>query len=77
MAEKRLSRFGIGPMITAPSAVYTAATLAAGYRWPGIFVLDWLPQSVRVIGGILTAMGVLLWLAGIAPVMRAYNRDQL
>ncbi len=77
MGEKRLSHFGIGPMIAVPSLLYTVAALLAGSKWPNIFILDWLPQAVRAIGGVLMIVGVGLWLAAIPTVMRAYNRDQL
>ncbi len=77
MAEKRLSRFGVGPWIAAPSAAYVIAALIADSKWPHVFVLSWLPQSVRLIGGVLMALGILLWLAGALAVMRAYDRDRL
>ena len=77
MVEKRLSHFGIGPVIAVPSLAYTIAALFAGSRWPGTFILDWVPQIIRGIGGILMIVGLALWLAAIPTVMRAYNRDQL
>jgi protein-S-isoprenylcysteine O-methyltransferase Ste14 len=77
MAEKRLSRFGIGPLIAVPSVICTLAALAAGQKWPDVFILDWLPPAVRVIGGVSLASCVILWLAGVVTVMRAYDRDQL
>jgi protein-S-isoprenylcysteine O-methyltransferase Ste14 len=77
METKRLSRFGIGPKIAAPSLLWTIAALAAGSKWPGVFILDSLPQYVRAAGGILTVMGILLWLTGAVTAMRAYNRDEL
>ena len=73
----RLSRFGVGPTIAIPVFVYTAAALAASYRWPDTFLARPLPLAVRIVGAALTALGVLLWGAAIVPVERGYNRDRL
>ncbi len=77
MAEKRLSHFGIGPVIAVPSLAFTVAALLAGSRWPDLFIVAWLPQIVRAIGGVLMIAGLGLWLAATPAVMRAYNRDRL
>ncbi len=76
MAGSRLSRFGIGPMIAVPAFAYAAAALVASYRWPEVFIVR-LPDAVRILGAVLTTLGVLLWLVAIFPVERAYNRDRL
>ena len=75
--EKRLSRFGVGPRIFVPSLVCTAAAWAATRTWPGVCVVRGLPDAVAAAGGVLVALGLLLWLAGVVTVMRAYNRDEL
>jgi protein-S-isoprenylcysteine O-methyltransferase Ste14 len=50
---------------------------AATSAWPGVFLLDGLPDAVRMAGIALVAAGVLLWIAGVVTVMRAYGRDRL
>ncbi|MEN6534103.1 MAG: isoprenylcysteine carboxylmethyltransferase family protein [Bryobacteraceae bacterium] len=77
MMEKRLSRFGIGPMISGPAIVYTIAAWLVTSRWPGVFRMDWLPEAVRYAGVALIAIGLLIWFSGVVTVMAAYNRDRL
>ncbi len=76
MAESRLSRFGVGPVIAVPTAAYTAIALAAGHWRPNIFLFSALPAA-RAVGAILVALGGVLWIAGGIAVMLAYNRDEL
>jgi protein-S-isoprenylcysteine O-methyltransferase Ste14 len=75
--EKRLSRWGVGPRTFVPSLVYVAAAWTAALRWPDLFLLRSMPAAAATAGAILTALGVLLWLAGAVTVMRAYKRDEL
>ncbi|HUI54854.1 MAG TPA: isoprenylcysteine carboxylmethyltransferase family protein [Bryobacteraceae bacterium] len=75
--EKRLSRWGVGPKITAPSCACLLAAWAATRQWPGIFRLNWQPRAVEIAGAVLIAAGFVLWLSGAVTVMRAYNRDRL
>jgi protein-S-isoprenylcysteine O-methyltransferase Ste14 len=77
MMEKRLSRFGIGPMISGPSIVCTVAAWLVTSRWPDVFRMDWLPEAARYAGAALIAIGLLIWFSGVIAVMRAYNHDQL
>jgi len=76
--EKRLSRWGIGPMITSSSALYAAAAALATYQWRDICFMSFLPYGlVMAVGGILIVLGLAMWFIGGATAMRAYNRDQL
>ena len=76
--EKRLSRWGIGPMTFLPTVAYGFAAMAATYTWPDACLLRWPPYAVFATAGwILLALGVPMWLTAAISVMRAYNRDQL
>ncbi len=75
-SKKRLSRWGIGPMIGIPGVALSLVTWAAASEWPGIFLIP-RPGAVRIAGAVLTALGLMLWIAGVVTVMRAYNRDEL
>jgi protein-S-isoprenylcysteine O-methyltransferase Ste14 len=77
MAEKRLSRFGIGPQTFVPSLAYTIAAWAVTKQWPEVFRIGSAHGLLGTIGAVLVAMGLLLWLTGVITVMRAYKRDQL
>jgi len=75
--ENRLSRWGVGPRIGAPSILYTLAAWAATKEWPGVFLIPLLPDFARVVGVILLIAGLLVWASGVITVMLAYNRDEL
>jgi protein-S-isoprenylcysteine O-methyltransferase Ste14 len=77
MGEKRLSRFGIGPMIAVPSLLLIIAVVLADARWPHVFVISSLPQIVPVFGVVLMACGVGMWAVGAVAAMRAYDSDRL
>jgi protein-S-isoprenylcysteine O-methyltransferase Ste14 len=50
----------------------------ASYEYPLVFLVPALRHpSVETFAWVLIAIGVLMWLAGAATVMRAYNRDEL
>jgi protein-S-isoprenylcysteine O-methyltransferase Ste14 len=50
----------------------------ATYLWPEVCLLQSIPyMAFLVIGVILLAVGIPLWLAGVVAAMTAYNRDAL
>jgi protein-S-isoprenylcysteine O-methyltransferase Ste14 len=75
--DKRISFWGVGPRIGAPSLIYTLGAWAATSTWPGIFQLRWLPGGVRIAGAALLLAGLLIYFAGAVTVMRAYKQDRL
>ena len=75
--EQRLSRWGIGPKTLVPSVLYTLAAWAGTRAWPEVFRMRSSSDLIPAAGYILTALGVLFWLLGIATVMKAYGEDRL
>lgn len=76
--EKRLSRFGVGPWLSATLIGAGAAAGYATYTWPEVCVVQAVPYGVaRPLGWALLLAGVALWAAGLVAVHRAYNSDRL
>jgi protein-S-isoprenylcysteine O-methyltransferase Ste14 len=76
MAEKRLSRFGVGPKTFAPSMAFAICAGLVTRAWPALRI-GFAPRLVETVGAILIALGLTLWLTGVVTVTRAYKRDQL
>ena len=72
-----MSRWGVGPRTFVPSMAVGLAAWAAGSRWPEVFLLRPRPGVAGILGVVLMAAGLVLWIAGAATVMKAYNRDEL
>lgn len=72
-----MSRWGVGPKIFVPCLIYALATWAATSAWPDALELRRLPDFARTIGAVLAASGVLMWIASIITLERAYTRDRL
>jgi protein-S-isoprenylcysteine O-methyltransferase Ste14 len=77
VAERRITRWGVGPKIGVPAAAYTFAAWAATAAWPGVFLLPAFPVFVEILGAVLIVAGLTVWIMGAIAVMRAYNRDEL
>ena len=76
--EARLSRWGVGPRIAFGAVVYAIPAALATYLWPDVCLLHSIPYAVFIVVGlVLLAVGVPLWLAGVVTAMTAYNRDSL
>ena len=76
--ENRLSRWGVGPRISAAAVAYAVLALAATYRWPAACLIQFAPRAAFVaIATVLLAIGIPMLLLAIITVMRAYNRDVL
>ena len=76
--EARLSRWGVGPKIALGAVVYASLAAVATYLWPEVCLLHFVPYAAfLVLGAILLAVGVPLWLAGVVAAMTAYNKDSL
>ncbi len=76
--EKRLSRWGVGPKITASTLGFAAAGGILSYAFPQACVVPALGHpAATTLAAILLVIGAAMWLAAILSVMRAYNRDQL
>ena len=74
----RLSRWGVGPRIFSGAFGALIFAAAATYHWPEVCRVYRVPRSVAVtIAMALFVIGIVLWLAGVVSVMKAYNRDQL
>ena len=77
MAE-RLSRFGVGPMISLPTFLFGALAAIATYLWPDICTLPPLRHPAIVVAAwTLLTLGIAMWLIAVVTVMRAYGQDQL
>jgi protein-S-isoprenylcysteine O-methyltransferase Ste14 len=75
--EGKMTRWGIGHGISSSCFLCTLAAWAAAVAWPGVCVLSGLPDAVRVVGAVLMAAGLVLWIAGVATAMRAFDRGEL
>jgi protein-S-isoprenylcysteine O-methyltransferase Ste14 len=57
---------------------YAVPAAAATCLWPAVCLMRSLPcAAVFVVGAVLLAIGIPLWLAGVVAAMRAYNKDAL
>jgi protein-S-isoprenylcysteine O-methyltransferase Ste14 len=76
--EQRLSRFGVGPWLSAAMIATGAAAGFATYAWPDVCVLGFIPyDAVAPLGWAFIVAGAALWAAGLIAVHRAYNSDRL
>jgi hydroxyacylglutathione hydrolase len=75
---KRMTVWGIGPKFTLFSVLCFALALAVHYVWYPFFVIPGVPYSVfGVIGLILIAIGIPIWIAASKEVDRAFEADEL
>ena len=75
--EKRISRFGVGPLTFLPSVAFTVAAWKVTAAWPAVCRLRGFSPAIETAGVILVGAGLALWLTGVVTVMRAYQRDEL
>jgi protein-S-isoprenylcysteine O-methyltransferase Ste14 len=78
LPEKRMSRWGIGPVFAALSIGYGMMTLLMGRYFHPVFQISFVPYSyLAILGVILILIGVPFWITAVLTVMRAYNANEL
>ena len=77
MAE-RMSIWGVGPAVGAPTACYGLAALVATLVWPSAFAIGGLPYPwLAVLGGLLLAIGAAWYAIAVRTVRKAYREQRL
>lgn len=75
---KRMSVFGIGPSVAAPSVLYAVLAAAATWIWPEWFAIYGIPYPALLAAGVvLFAAGLLIQAIAGRTLMRAYDEDRL
>lgn len=78
LPEKRLSRWGIGPIFAALSISYGLMTLLVNGYFHPLFQISFIPYPyLATLGVILILIGVPFWIIAVRTVMRAYNAGEL
>lgn len=76
--QQRLSRFGVGPRLSAAVALCSAAAFAVVRLWPEVCTLRSVPYDVVApLGWTFVAAGAVMWIAGLISAHHAYNCDRL
>ena len=75
---KKMTIFGVGPKIMAPTFGYLAVAGIATYLWPTIFLVQAVPYAFFLIPGVLLlAIGLPILLVAVVSVHTAYKKDKL
>ncbi len=75
---RELSRWGVGPKITILALISAILAGVATRLWPEVCVVQAVPRTVAVVGGlVLLAIGLSIWGLAVPAVMRAYSEDRL
>ena len=78
LPEKRMSRWGIGPVFAALSIIYGLMALLVIRYFHPLFQISLIPYSyLAILGVILILIGVPFWIIAVRTVMRAYNAGEL
>lgn len=76
--SKKMTVWGVGPRFTLFSTLYFILALVVHYAWYPTFVIQGIPYAVLVVVGIiLIAIGVLIWVAASKTVDRAFEEGSL
>jgi len=76
--EKKMSRWGTGPVFFSLSLGYGLIMVVLSRHFYPVFEINILPHRFLTILGILMiAVGVPFWIISVKSVMRAYNADKL
>jgi protein-S-isoprenylcysteine O-methyltransferase Ste14 len=78
LPEKRMSRWGVGPVFAALSISYGLMTLLVSRYFHPVFQISFVPYSyLAILGVILIWIGVPFWIIAVRTIMRAYNANEL
>jgi hydroxyacylglutathione hydrolase len=76
--QKEMTVWGVGPKFTLFSVLYLALALAAHTIWYPLFVMRGIPHALLiVVGVVLIAIGVPIWVTASKEVDRAYEGGYL
>jgi len=77
-ANQRMSIWGIGPSVAAPSILCGALAGVATWLWPEWFSIPWVPYPVvLVVGLVLLVLGIVFQMIVGRALTRAYGQDRL
>ncbi len=78
LPDKKMSRWGIGPVFAALSISYGLMTLLVIRYFHPLFQINLIPYTyLAVLGVILILIGVPFWIIAVHTVMRAYSAGEL
>lgn len=78
MNEKKMSRWGVGPIFASLSIAYSVIVLFISRHFSPIFEIYFLAEQLRLlVGRVLLLAGFLFFVIAVRAVMKAYNDDAL
>ena len=76
--EQKMTHFGVGPKIMAPTFAYDILAGIATHFWPNIFLIRSISYSILAGAGIvLLLLGVPMWAIAVWTIVRAFSRGVL
>jgi protein-S-isoprenylcysteine O-methyltransferase Ste14 len=75
---KKMTHFGVGPVVFGSGIVYDLLAGSATHLWPDIFLIRAIPVGILAGAGIvLLILGVPMWAMGVWTIVHAFRRGEL